>query len=73
MDGDPDVWVPYRVVNRETVRLGGEGGVRVMGRVQEGVQVAAVQTEVNTLASQLTDQELGSLRDETGRFRSSRC
>lgn len=66
VDSDSDVWVPFRVVNRDRVRLGGEDGVRVMGRVQEGVSLAAVQTEVDILSSELTDRELGALRG--GRF-----
>ena len=73
LDSDPDVWVPFRVLSvgarfSDGVQLGGVEGVGVMGRVQEGVPVAAVKTEVDVLASQLTDLDLGLLRGEAGRF-----
>lgn len=72
VDSDPDVWMPFRVVNRpafpDNPRLGGVGGLRVMGRVHDGLRVAAVQAEIDVLASQLPDQDVSSLRDETGRF-----
>jgi predicted permease len=72
VDGDPDVWVPFRVLGSGMFSdgdvLGGLGGVRVMGRMHERVSVSAVETEVDVLASQLTDLDLGLLRGEAGRF-----
>jgi len=71
LDSDPDVWVPFRVLGsriRDGDVLGGLGGVRVIGRMHESVDVATVQSEVDVLAGRLSDVDLGILRGEAGSF-----
>jgi predicted permease len=69
VDSDPDVWVPFQALYADGVRLGGLGGVRVMGRLVEGTTLAALQAEIDLFASQLSELDLGSWRGQIGQVR----
>ena len=71
VDADPDVWVPFQVLNLRTaysngLELGGPAGLRVMARTRQGVRLEEVQAEIDVLARQVAQP--GFAADEFGRL-----